>query len=138
MVDSRTYRIDLIQPGANVVLISSAMVPAEHDAASRDRRRLGLDIASLEVETAGGSRTIKLDEPTLRSGWHNDEDTHRWTNGEALIPSSLLEGGQALVIRLNAVVPYAADPAAERDAARVADLVMVRQMSALRRLGLLE
>ncbi|HQT83659.1 MAG: hypothetical protein B7Z58_10485 [Acidiphilium sp. 37-64-53] len=138
MVDSRTYRIDLIQPGANVVLISSAMVPAEHDAASRDRRRLGLDIASLEVETAGGSRTIKLDEPNLRSGWHNDEDTHRWTNGEALIPSSLLEGGQALVIRLNAVVPYAADPAAERDAARVADLVMVRQMSALRRLGLLE
>ncbi len=138
VVDSLTYRIDLIQPCANVVLVSNAMVPAEYDAASRDRRRLGLDIASLEVETASGSRAIRLDEPTLRSGWHNDEDTHRWTNGEALVPSSLLEGGQALIIRLNALATYAADPAAERDAARVADLVMVRQMSALRRLGLLE
>jgi hypothetical protein len=138
VVDSLTYRIDLIQPCVNVVLVSNAMVPAEYDAASRDRRRLGLDIASLEVETASGSRAIRLDEPTLRSGWHNDEVTHRWTNGEALVPSSLLEGGQALIIRLNALATYAADPAAERDAARVADLVMVRQMSALRRLGLLE
>lgn len=138
VIDSLTYRIDLIHPSANVMLVSNAMVPAEYDAASRDRRRLGLDIASLEVETMGGSRTIGLGEPRLRAGWHDDEETHRWTNGEALVPASLLEGGQALIIRLNALATYAADPAAERDAARVADLVMVRQMTALRRLGLLE
>jgi PKD repeat protein len=138
VIDSTTYRIDLAYPDANLVLVSNAMVPAEYDAASRDRRRLGLDIAALEIETTTGIRTIDRDEPALRAGWHIDEATHRWTNGEAMIPASLLEGGHALIVRLNAVATYAANPAAERDAARVADLVMVRQMTALRRLGLLD
>jgi hypothetical protein len=137
VIDSMTYRIELSHPDTNVVLLSNAMVPAELDAASRDRRRLGLDIASLEIETIDGNRAIPLDEPSLRAGWHMGEATHRWTNGEAMVPAQLLEGGTALIIRLSAVATYVADPAAERDAARVADLVMVRQMSALRRLGLL-
>lgn len=137
-IDQLNFRVDLADSQGDLVLLSNAMVPAECDAASRDRRRLGIDVASLEVETVAGNRRIALSDRSLRSGWHNDEFTHRWTNGEAVIPAAMLEGGHALSIRLNETARYVVDPAAERNASRVADLVMTRQMSALRQLGLLE
>lgn len=138
VLDQLTYRIELPGSAADVTLLSHAMVPAEVDAVSYDRRHLGLDIGSMAVETPDGNRAIALDEVGLRDGWHGFETTHRWTNGRATIPAALLAGGHALVLTLHALTTYDADACAERDAARVADLAMARQMSALRRLGLLD
>ncbi|MDD2877775.1 MAG: Hint domain-containing protein [Acidiphilium sp.] len=138
LLDQMTYRIDLLRPLSNLVLLSHAMVPAESDAGSRDRRRLGLDIAALEIEGSDGLRAIGLNDPMLRTGWHCEEKTHRWTNGEAQIPAALLEGGHALIVRLHAPASGNDDGSTERDAARVAALVVARRMSALRHLQLLD
>jgi len=138
VVDQFNYRIDLDGADGDLVLLSNAVVPAECDPASRDRRRLGIDVAAIEVETASGNRVIRLDDARLRSGWHSAEFSHRWTNGEATVPAALLEGAYAVSIRLHGLASYMNDAHAQREAGRIADAVMNRQIVALGRLGIFE
>jgi len=81
---------------------------------------------------------IRLDDARLRSGWHSAEGSHRWTNGEAIVPAALLEGAYAVSIRLHGLASYMNDAHAQREAGRIADAVMNRQIVALGRLGIFE
>jgi hypothetical protein len=105
-VDQSTLRIDLPATACDLTLSSRAVVPAWIDGASEDRRSLGLDIASLTLETATGTIPIDRDSADLVTGWHVHETGHRWTDGAAIIPAHMLEGGNALIIRLNSLPSY--------------------------------
>ncbi|MHB1305406.1 MAG: Hint domain-containing protein, partial [Acidiphilium sp.] len=116
VVDATTYRIDLpTDLGQDILLLSHEMIPADIDPASEDRRRLGLDIARLTIETENTEQQIMLDSPLLREGWHVDETNHRWTNGAAVIPATLFNGAAALTVHLSA--PTAYPVLADRDTA---------------------
>ncbi|MDD2862081.1 MAG: Hint domain-containing protein, partial [Acidiphilium sp.] len=105
-LDQSTLRIDLPATACDITLSSRAMVPAWIDGASEDRRSLGLDVASLTLETATGTMPIDRDSADLVTGWHVHETGHRWTDGAAIIPAHMLEGGNALIIRLNSLPSY--------------------------------
>ncbi len=79
-------RVEATADGA--LILSRQFVPAEISADPRDRRRLGVKIASLTID----GRDVKLDHPALRAGWHDLEPDGRWTDGAALIPAALLGG----------------------------------------------
>lgn len=116
VIDATTYRIDLpADVTEDILLLSHAMIPADIDPASEDRRRLGLDIARLTIEAEDAEQQIMLDSPLLREGWHVNEANHRWTNGAALIPAALFEGASALTVHLSA--PTAYPVLADRDTA---------------------
>lgn len=105
-LDQSTLRIDLPATACDLTLSSRAVVPAWIDGASEDRRSLGLDVASLTLETATGTMPIDRDSAGLVTGWHVHETGHRWTDGAAIIPAHMLEGGNALIIRLNSLPSY--------------------------------
>lgn len=116
VIDATTYRIDLpADVTEDILLLSHAMIPADTDPASEDRRRLRLDIARLTIEAEDAEQQIMLDSPLLREGWHVNEANHRWTNGAALIPAALFEGASALTVHLSA--PTAYPVLADRDTA---------------------
>jgi hypothetical protein len=109
-VNAQTYRIALPEEAADLVLASRAMVPAETDTSSEDRRMLGLDIGTLSIETETGTRLIAIEDSRLRDGWHLFEGQHRWTNGKARIPAELLAAGRDLIVRLHAITSYPIEP----------------------------
>lgn len=127
-IDPLTYWIALPEEGADVVLASRSMVPAEQDASVEDRRRLGLDVGELAVESAGAIGAIALDDPALSTGWHATEGTHRWTDGLGVIPASLLGDATALIVRLQALASYPVE--AGSGAARPAKPVSTHHLTA--------
>jgi len=68
----------------------------------RDRRRLGIKIASLAID----GQKIPLDHPALVTGWYAPEPDGRWTNGTAIIPPALLRGATKLTLTLAATLSY--------------------------------
>ncbi len=68
----------------------------------RDRRQLGVKVAAITI----AGRAIALDHPALVEGWHDAEPDGRWTNGNAIIPASLLRGQHDVTITLAATLPY--------------------------------
>ncbi len=62
-------------------ITSRSFTPAHINPTSTDHRRLGLAITSI---TADG-HNIPLNHPSLTTGWHPPEPTHRWTTGHATI-----------------------------------------------------
>jgi Hint domain-containing protein len=92
-VDGARYRFAVPGGSAALSLSSRSAVPAEVDACSRDRRRLGVpvericlyDDADFLLEAAHGHAA-------LRDGFHRDEDTHRWTDGLARLPDWWVRG----------------------------------------------
>jgi hypothetical protein len=60
------------------------------DAASPDRRRLGVGVERIVLGGAGLRVEIGPDCPALREGFHQDEGAHRWTDGLAHLPEELL------------------------------------------------
>jgi hypothetical protein len=84
------------------VIASRSGVPGELTPDPRDRRRLGVKIASLEI----GGETIPIDHPGLVEGWHDVEPDGRWTNGRAVIPDDFLRGGRKVDIRMVATLAY--------------------------------
>jgi hypothetical protein len=86
----------------SAIIESRAAVPGELTADPRDRRRLGVKIAALEI----GGENIPLDHPMLAEGWHDPEPDGRWTNGRAVVPKALLGGGGSIHISLAATLAY--------------------------------
>jgi hypothetical protein len=76
------------------IISSRAAIPGEIFADPRDRRRLGVKIARLEIAGA----TIAIEHPALVDGWHDMEPDGRWTDGRAVVPQSLLDGANVHVI----------------------------------------
>jgi hypothetical protein len=95
--------------GANIrfengaaIITSRRAIPAEVTPDPRDRRVLGVKIASLRI---GGTR-IPLNHPALTQGWHAPEPDGRWTDGDAIIPAAFLNGCTDVVVEIAATLPY--------------------------------
>ena len=103
------YEVTLPDINDDLLLFSRVVVPAEWEPDSQDWRKLGLDVAALELVTDRGAVPIPINSANLCFGWHNHEDVHRWTDGCAAIPAELLLGAHRLIIHLNSVVAYPAE-----------------------------
>jgi hypothetical protein len=91
--DADGVRRFAVSAGARAVrLASRSAVPAETEASSPDRRRLGVPVRRIVLQRAGGRLEIGPDCRALRHGFHADEGSHRWTDGNALLPPELLAG----------------------------------------------
>jgi hypothetical protein len=84
------YRFSLARPPGEVRLASRSAVPAETDATSCDRRRLGVSLRRIVLRDTGSAFDLPLDSPQLTDGWHPQEGNHRWTDGTACLPVSAL------------------------------------------------
>ncbi len=107
-ISATCYEVTLPDISDDVLLFSRIVVPAEWEADSQDWRKLGLDVAALELVTDRGAVPIPINSANLCFGWHNHEHDHRWTDGCAAIPAELLIGADRLIIHLNSVVAYPA------------------------------
>jgi hypothetical protein len=84
-----------VRSGAGRVTIASrSVVPREIVGdALPDPQRLG--VPALRIVLKGGvGPPIEIDpaHPGLTDGFHQDEGTHRWTNGRAVLPPQVLAG----------------------------------------------
>jgi hypothetical protein len=91
------------------IIESRTCFPGELTADPRDRRRLGVKIAELEI----AGEQIPLDHPAFTEGWHDTEADGRWTNGRAVIPKNLLVNSDLVTISLAATLPYPRDDRAK-------------------------
>ncbi|MBE7213275.1 MAG: Hint domain-containing protein [Gluconacetobacter diazotrophicus] len=87
--------------GADAVLCSRTAVPAEIGPCPEDRRVLGVKVAAIRVDGV----SLPLDHPALQDGWYATESDGRWTNGAAVVPGTLLDGGE-LAVELAATLRY--------------------------------
>jgi hypothetical protein len=69
-----------------VWLASRNAVPAEVLLESRDIRRLGVPVERLRMFDADMSIEAWHSQAALSKGFHEDEETHRWTDGLGRIP----------------------------------------------------
>jgi Hint domain-containing protein len=114
------HRFDIPAGSTAVWLASRSVVPAETDAASRDIRRLGVAVERLVLCDGDLSIEAWHGHPGLYEGFHDDEATHRWTNGLGRLPEALLrlfDGAFALELHLASTALGYRVPAAERAAA---------------------
>jgi hypothetical protein len=84
------------------IITSRSAIPGELFADPRDRRLLGVKIASLQAD----GHDIPLDHPALTVGWHDREPDGRWTNGNSEIQIGLLGGFKNLQFTLAATLRY--------------------------------
>ncbi len=115
------YRFHVPAGSAAVWLASRSTVPAEMVAASRDVRRLGVAVERFALNDADLSIEAWHGHAALSNGFHEDEATHRWTDGLARLPESWLRpfaGAFTLELRLApSALAYRLDPLASARAA---------------------
>jgi hypothetical protein len=96
-----------VPAGARRVTIASrSVVPAEAGGGSLDPRRLGVPLQRLTLKATGALIEIGPDYLALRDGFHEDEGSHRWTDGSAVIPTKLLaclSGKISLDVQIGAI-----------------------------------
>jgi hypothetical protein len=97
-VDGQTYLFRLTQQPREVRILSRSSIPAEV-AGSTDLRRLGVNLCQLVLRGGHITCTVEHAHPALTEGFHEAERTHRWTNGDASIPSVLFDclGGELAI-----------------------------------------
>jgi len=83
----------------DVQLVSSTGVPAETSADPRDRRVLGVAVASLALIVGSARRVVRLDDDA-HEGFHDTEGGHRWTKGAARIALPSFSGEAVLEVAL--------------------------------------
>jgi hypothetical protein len=89
-IDGLTYRFEVPASSAAVRLASRSIVPAQTTAQPGDLRRLGVAVERFVLGDANRRIEVLPGHPGLRHGFHEDEGTHRWTDGVARLPSPLL------------------------------------------------
>src|SRR5262249_40182427 len=99
-IDAGQYWFTVPAGSRAVALRSTSYVPAEWDAGAADTRRLGVPVARLSLSGADLACNIEHTHPLLRDGFHDSEAAHRWTNGSAQIPASLLSAFEGPVTLL--------------------------------------
>ncbi len=105
--DGRRYSFSIPEGATTVRLDSKTWVPTQLVAGSQDDRKLGVCVASIEVNNA----VVPLD--TMLSGWHrfdiSGSQSYRWTSGSAELPAQARE----IAVELCGTARYwAAAPAA--------------------------
>jgi hypothetical protein len=90
-IEDGVYRFTLEHPAGAVWLASRGVVPAETDAGSTDRRRLGVCLRRITLRDADLALDLLPHIPQRRDGFHEVEGEHRWTAGMARLPASIIE-----------------------------------------------
>jgi hypothetical protein len=111
------YRFNLPPRAKRVRVVSRAGVPAELGLA-RDERPLGIALHRIVLRQGTQERLIEAADPTLTEGFHDFEAANglRWTNGDAVLPTALLDvldGAVALELHVACTTRY---PLLEDDA----------------------
>jgi hypothetical protein len=104
------YVFDLPARAAAVRIASRSGVPSELGVA-RDQRLLGVALRRIALSQGTRFRIIEAADPALTEGFHPFEpaDALRWTDGDAALPTALLQGfdGPAeLVLHVGATTRY--------------------------------
>jgi hypothetical protein len=113
-VTARRYVFPLPRGARSVRLASRSGSPAESRPWLDDRRRLGVFVERIVVQSEAGVEEIPLDHPSMMRGWHRVEQQEgqlrRWTNGDAtiVVPPSAAEHGGVLEVGVRGVMHYAA------------------------------
>src|SRR6185369_5140191 len=76
---------------ADVRVLSRSMRPTETIFGVSDGRRLGVAIDRIVLREGGARLEALHHHPALHDGFHDDEGTHRWTNGQARLPVGWFE-----------------------------------------------
>lgn len=101
------YRFVLPAGARDVEIRSHAAVPADVTACPDDRRRLGVALAAVVVETGTTRHDVALDSAAWGAGLHGVETagdrSWRWTDGAALL--ALPAGASVLEIELAGTLP---------------------------------
>lgn len=121
VVDDRAFRPIVIDDGwyvfplprcvGSVRLASRSASPTASRPWLDDRRRLGVCVERIFLQTLSGVAEIPMDHPDLRRGWHAAERQGdrpcRWTDGEAALPlpATAFEGG-VLKVRVASAASY--------------------------------
>jgi hypothetical protein len=84
------HRFSVKNGTPEIVIASRSVVPKDSDPNSQDPRRLGVPLHSLALSGPGVRIEIGPHCPALAEGFHEDEGTHRWTDGRAVIPREFL------------------------------------------------
>ncbi len=84
------YRFDIPAGSGAVSLASRSTVPAETVAASRDIRRLGVPVKRIALYDGEMSIEVWHGHAALCDGFHDNEASHRWTNGLVHLPETWL------------------------------------------------
>lgn len=100
LVDGEIVRADAIDGGVHgfkvpagareIRIASRSVVPAETEIRSPDRRRVGVPVRRISLGGAGRRIAVGPGCDLLCTGFHADEGSHRWTDGDALLPPELL------------------------------------------------
>ncbi|MBV9860420.1 MAG: Hint domain-containing protein, partial [Alphaproteobacteria bacterium] len=90
MISPCLYRFEIPAGSTAVRLASRSRAPAELDAASRDRRRLGVPVERFVLHDSELTIEAGHGHPALRDGFHDDEASHRWTDGAGHLPDAWL------------------------------------------------
>jgi hypothetical protein len=109
-----------------VRILSRSSVPAEATG-STDIRRLGVNLCSLVLKGDHITWVVEHNHPALTDGYHEDEQTRRWTDGDAGIPLALFGClGEELTIEVRLAdrgLPYRIGPEAGGLPSRLAALI---------------
>jgi hypothetical protein len=89
VVQGSTYVFRLAKRPNDVRILSRTSIPVTVGA-SDDKRRLGVNVASLILRSDSLTLMAEHSHPLLRDGFHCAETTHRWTDGNAGIPPAFL------------------------------------------------
>ncbi len=89
-VADEVYSFAIPAGSGAIWLASRSTVPAETEASSHDRRRLGVSVKQIVLREASLRTAIGHAHPSLRQGFHAAESGHRWTDGMAQLPDELL------------------------------------------------
>jgi hypothetical protein len=118
-------------------LASRSAVPAEVEAASQDRRRLGVLVKRIMLREDDLRTEIGHAHSSLRDGFHEDEKGQRWTDGMARLPDELLRPFTGEVtVELHLIKPglrYPLEPLASATSAKSSTSPVAIQATTRRR-----
>jgi hypothetical protein len=89
-IERTTYLFDLPGGAVDVFIVSRGVVPARQDPANADIRRLGVSVVSLVLRDPRLEVRLQAQDRSLCDGFHEPEPGHRWTDGKARLPWTLL------------------------------------------------
>ncbi|HXE48261.1 MAG TPA: hypothetical protein VN663_07815 [Ramlibacter sp.] len=122
-IDEQIHYFELPYAPATLAIGSRFVTPVEVDAVSQDIRQLGVSVTRVLLRAAGTEIQIGHEHPLLGEGFHENEPSHRWTNGMGTIPGQFLNclaGPVQVEVHIAGVAPmYPISPEAPAATAEV-------------------
>jgi hypothetical protein len=89
-ISEQAHRFELPAGAGSVAIASRSVVPSETAADSLDPRRLGVPLEWAVLSRGGLRIEVGPECPALVNGFHQDEGSHRWTDGRGSLPPELI------------------------------------------------